>query len=269
MSPDNNPSSRIVQKEGLLSYDGVVPLVESLADELPHGISEKTHTNLVTLSRQYEDPYRRTQATRRVDLSGLVPNLADSCQNKEEVESALFPLAEEQIKLIKLQERLFKQELFNTLEGRSTTPRAITWLDASIAHIISSLTRQRGLISIQMQQDADNSLPKDGGITYFPMYILGRHGNELDYVNYSYKYPPLTEASREILEKLTPDLLRRGSYPYDQPYPVDTPVGFLRQIGIIGIPYIRALVQHIADLKQAGEISIGNEEMYLFVRDNP
>lgn len=260
-----DPTNNSAVGKNLLEYHATLPFVSELADLLPHGITKQMHRQLVIDSVGYNNPFLATQMTRQIDLSGLVPNVADVCNTPDEVLAILNPLATEQIQLIK-QDPL-REIIFKTLEGTSTSPMALKWLDTSLGKIINALRSKRGPISLRMQQGAYDALKVSGGtIVYYPTYEDG-HTGKVDYVTCAYLCPPLSKESAQILQTLTPALLKRGSYEFSQHYPVTEPIGYLRQIGIVGWPYLRSLIDNIDQIRQTG--SYENVKWEDFNQRNP
>jgi len=260
-----DPTKKSAIGKNLIEYHATLPFISQLADLLPHGITEQVHRRLVIDSAKHNDPFLATQTTRQIDLSGFVPNVVDICNTPEEVMAILHPLAMEQIQLIK--QNPLRKIIFETLEGTSTSPDALKWLDTSLGEIINALKSKRGPISLRMQRDAYDGLKASGGtIVYYPTYE-DRYAGKVDYVTCAYFFPPLSKESAQILQTLTPELLKRGSYGFTQHYPVTEPIGYLRQIGIVGWPYLRSLIDNIDKIRQTG--SYGNVKWEDFNQRNP
>lgn len=258
---------RIPEREIGRKIDGQVPFVEQLISQLPDGISQTLEMELEKRSRAHNLSYLATQITRIIDRSGLVPNIVDACESKNDAEDILLQLAATKLADINALGEKKHYDILQTLQDGSCTPNALVTLDRMFGEMIGVLKLLRGSKSEQLRTINQELIDKKQvQILYYPSFIEGK----LDYINHSFLIPPSPPQMTDLLVHITPDFLNRQTA---REYPVDTPEGFLQTIGIVGDPFTRELAQYTKVLLNLRSVEQEQRAAMMafdeYIRNNP
>ncbi len=275
-----------INKAGRLTvYNKPFFVNELLAAIRPDRITHEMFDEMVNDSRVYDLGTMLTAMTRQIDSSGIIPNLAGSADNPQEVLEILANLGHLQLIKILQREPAFQSEIFDTLDGTRCTLRALLILDEAQREVIGKLSqlRQQSPLALAFRQATEEALrdlyrdPRklkstlfDKTISYHdrsPLYqkepricYPKRIKDEVVVEIWQFFFIPVLAKIRlpdpfgplsagRVLEKITPDIYKRKNKD-EKKFDPRTPLGFMGLLGKVG----GALPQLIANQVRKNEV---------------
>ncbi|MCL4377968.1 MAG: hypothetical protein M1409_06260 [Actinobacteria bacterium] len=190
--------------------------------------------------------YLLFQAVRRIDVTGLVPNLIGKVQNSDEAMNYLVTVAQDQLNWIQDQNVDEANEVSDAIDNRRVTPRSIILLDKMWGNLIMNLKSIKGQGLTKEANEYRNNNEEmlnyllsrfDNNINRLTNreYIFGRAGNLIEIKEEL--IVPKIDAS---FEPIVPEIFKRDSNSssrYDSPA-----INFLKKVEIIGNDITRMLI---------------------------
>jgi hypothetical protein len=236
----------------------------------PNEISPKVFTEMVSDSRPYDQNTILTAMNRQIDNSGLVPCLAGTYEDPQDVLEALLNFGHQQLIRISRLDPEMQIEVFETLKGdHETSLRALMILDECHEEVIHhlDLVKQRSPLAQAIDAGAKKALvdlymnPKnvaspmfDDVVAYQDRSVMYAGEPHISYPKHMYEgavvevwqfffMPAVDHISLaepfsrhcvgEELRKITPKVFRRGII-NDNDYNPRTPAGFIGLLGKVG-----------------------------------
>lgn len=246
----------------------------------PETLSIRDFDKLIEESSIYDVNNMLTAMTREIDISGLVPNLAGTCNDPQESLNILTEISHRQLMYLTGLGKEIQQEVFDTLKGSDFSMRAIVILDDIQRNVIEELTiiRKRSDLAMAMRQACEDALGQlyksplkirseifDKAIRLDERVVL-EHGvprisyprqmKGVDVVEvWQYYHLPHIRTVHlpghfgkltvgQVLENITPEFYIRDSR-YDDQYDPDSPVGFLGLLGKVGNALVRMIITQV------------------------
>jgi len=266
------------------------PFVNEILNAIkPDSLSITDFRKLIEESSKYDINTMLTAMTREVDISGLVPNLAGSCGDAEEVLKFLTEIGHKHLLTIKSLERDIRIEVLETLTGSDFSLRAMLILDEIQRDVIGQLLpiRQKWPMATAVRQASEASLRElyktpikihsdvfDKAILLNEREVLKRgepricypsvvvDGGVLEVWQY-FQLPRLENiilpghfnkfSMRQVLENITPKFYIKDSS-YDDRYDPESPVGFMGLLGNVGNALPRMFVTQIKKNSRLNEM---------------
>lgn len=246
----------------------------------PETLSVRDFKRLIEESSVYDVNAMLTAMTREMDVSGLVPNLAGTCNDPQEVLKLLTDISHRQLISLAGMDKDIQEEVKETLTGRDFSMRAIVILDGIQKNVIEELTaiRQRSPLALAVRQVSEEALRQlyrspikihseifDKAIRLeerdvlehgVPRISYPRHVIDGDVVEvWQYFQIPHVQKIQlpghfgkltlgQVLESITPEFYIRDSR-YDDRYDPESPVGFLGLLGKVGNALVRMIITQV------------------------
>lgn len=257
------------------------PFINEILDVIkPETLSVRDFNRLIEESSIYDVNAMLTAMTREMDVSGLVPNLAGTCNDPQEVLKILTDISNKQLISLAEMEKEIQQEVHETLTGRDFSMRAIVILDEIQKDVIRELTviRQRSPLALAVRQASEEALRQlyqspikihsdvfDKAIRLDERDVLEHGAPRISYPRHvvdgnvtevwQYFQIPHVQKIRlpghfgkftvgQVLESITPEFYIRDSR-YDDKYDPESPVGFLGLLGKVGNALVRLIVTQV------------------------
>jgi len=221
-----------------------------------------------------------TAMTREMDVSGLVPNLAGSCNDPQEVLKVMTDIGHKQLMTLSNMGKEIQIEVQETLTGRDFSMRAMVILDEIQKNVIDELTaiRQKSPLALAVRQATEVALrllyksPTKIHSEIFDKAIRLDERDVLEHGEPRISYPrlvidgnihevwqyfqiPHVEKVRlpghfskltvgQVLECITPEFYIRDSR-YDDRYDPESPVGFMGLLGKVGNALPRLILAQV------------------------
>ncbi|MBA4420581.1 MAG: hypothetical protein C0391_05490 [Anaerolinea sp.] len=253
---------------------------EILAVIRPEALTARDFRGLVEAASIYDINTMLMDMTREYDVSGMVPNLAGTCTNPQEVLKVYTDIAHQQLTRLAGMEPEIRVEVLETLTGSDFSMRSLVILDDIQRDVIGQLTtiRQGATLALAVRQvmvDAlrllyrtpikirseifDEALNMEEletqthgvpRICYPRLSVEGEirevwqyfHLPRVEHVRLPAHFSRLNV--KQVLESLTPDFYIRDSK-YDGHYDPESPVGFMGLLGKIGNALPRIVVEQV------------------------
>lgn len=246
----------------------------------PETLSVRDFKRLVEESSIYDVNTMLTAMTREMDVSGLVPNLAGSCNDPQEVLKVMTDIGHKQLMTLSNMGKEIQIEVQETLTGRDFSMRAMVILDEIQKNVIDELTaiRQKSPLALAVRQATEVALrllyksPTKIHSEIFDKAIRLDERDVLEHGEPRISYPrhvidgnihevwqyfqiPHVEKVRlpghfskltvgQVLECITPEFYIRDSR-YDDRYDPESPVGFMGLLGKVGNALPRLILAQV------------------------
>lgn len=253
---------------------------EILAAVKPDILSIVDFRKLIEESSKFDINTMLTAMTREVDVSGLVPNLAGSCGDAEEVLKSLTEIGHKHLLTINSLEKDIRTEVLETLTGSDFSLRAMLILDEIQGNVIAQLMpiRKKWPLATAVRQASEAALRElyktpikihsdvfDKAILLNEREVLKQGEPRICYPSvvvdggvlevWQYFHLPKLEnvilpghfskfTMRQVLENITPKFYIKNSS-YDDRYDPESPVGFMGLLGKVGNALPRLFVAQI------------------------